>query len=193
MEKKIIDLGCGLHKTEGGIGIDSVQLEGVDIVADIRKGIPMEDSSCDEIIMSHFFEHLDEDERLELMKEIYRVLKVGGIVKITSPHKDAYSGYADPTHKAMDKISLGMFDYYEEQHQMHSQYFNFAFEIIEKRIKNVIISFPFKNIKIYRKHPVYFGLRITIGKLIGLLATRWEPLIKYIPITQAELYIILKK
>ena len=143
--------------------------------------------------MSHFFEHLNEDERLELMKEIYRVLKVGGVVKIRCPHKYAFYGYADPTHKAMDKISLGMFDYYEENHPMHSQYFDFSFNIAKKKIYNVVISFPFKNIEVYGKHPVYFGLRVTLGKLISFFTTRWEPIIKYIPTYQAELYFELKK
>jgi len=195
MNKRIIDLGCGLHKQKDAIGIDNMDLEGVDIVADIKKGIPMEDLSCDEVIMSHFFEHLNEDERLNLMKEIYRVLKVGGVVKITCPHSYAFYGYADPTHKAMDKITLTMFDYYEESHPMHVQYFNFSFNIIKKKIRNVVISFPFRSIKQgYAEHRIWWlGIHFTIDKVINFLVNRWEPVIKFIPVQQAELYIELKR
>jgi len=31
-----LDLGCGLKKQEGHVGVDSLSLPGVDIVADLR-------------------------------------------------------------------------------------------------------------------------------------------------------------
>jgi len=58
-EKIIIELGCGPRKKEGRIGIDAVDLPGVDIVADLEKGFPfLPDNSVDQIHCRSFLEHI---------------------------------------------------------------------------------------------------------------------------------------
>jgi len=55
------------------------------INADLRNGIPLEDNSVDGILASHFFEHLDLQEAIPMMKECKRVLRDGGILRISVP------------------------------------------------------------------------------------------------------------
>ena len=193
MGKKItIDLGCGKRKSSNAIGVDIVPLEGIDVVADIKKGIPFKSSICDEIILSHVFEHLNEDERIELLKEIQRVLKPESVVKIWCPHKYAFRTYEDPTHKALDKLTLKMFDYFDKNN-FFNYYFDFSFNITKKRIQNVVVSFPLRNIEIKNKHPMWIGLNFTLDRFVNFLANRWEHILKYIPTYQAELYFELRK
>lgn len=52
---------------------------------DLSKGIPFEDNSFDVIYNSHVMEHIDLHAVLLFLKEIYRVLKKGGIVRIVVP------------------------------------------------------------------------------------------------------------
>jgi len=55
------------------------------LVHDLRKGIPYPESSIDVVYHSHVLEHLDRDIGKSFLKEIKRVLKPSGIVRIVVP------------------------------------------------------------------------------------------------------------
>ena len=94
-----IDLGCGSNKRVGFKGVDSIAFEGVDIVADLTKPWPFENDSVDEAHTSHFVEHLDAEERVFFVNELYRVLKVGAKCQIIVPSWSSCRAYGDLTHK----------------------------------------------------------------------------------------------
>lgn len=52
---------------------------------DLRRGIPYPDNSVDLIRCSHLIEHLTLEEAKNLLKEVHRTLKPGGIVRISTP------------------------------------------------------------------------------------------------------------
>ena len=54
-------------------------------VHDLRKGIPFPENSVDAVYHSHFFEHLDREHTPVFLKEVYRVLKPGGLQRIVVP------------------------------------------------------------------------------------------------------------
>lgn len=82
--RKKIDFGCGQSKVSPEhIGVDFVQVEGVDVVHDLTVfPYPFADESIEEIHASHFFEHLDGHERAKFMEECHRIL--------ISPQKDEF-------------------------------------------------------------------------------------------------------
>ena len=92
-----IDLGCGKWKKEGYAGFDMAPLPNVDVVCDLNKGIPLPDKSVDRVYTTHFLEHVDNP--LFLIEEIWRVLKVEGIVEIKVPHWSNWLAY-NPTHRS---------------------------------------------------------------------------------------------
>ncbi len=53
--------------------------------ADVRKRIPLPDNSLDVLYTSHMIEHLTQSEMHYFLKEAYRVLKPGGILRIAFP------------------------------------------------------------------------------------------------------------
>jgi len=55
------------------------------LVHDLSKGIPFPDGSADVVYHSHLLEHLDRDIAIEFMREVKRVLKPGGIVRVVVP------------------------------------------------------------------------------------------------------------
>jgi predicted SAM-dependent methyltransferase len=61
-----------------------------DINKDIRKGIPLFDSSCNYIYCSHFLEHLNWYEGRKFLEECYRVLVPGGKIRILVPNGDFF-------------------------------------------------------------------------------------------------------
>jgi len=85
-DKMKLDLGCADKKQKGFIGMD-VRDHGQEIVRDVRRGIPFNDNTFDEVYTSHFMEHVPSGEELYfVMEEIYRVLKPEGKLTIRVPH-----------------------------------------------------------------------------------------------------------
>lgn len=106
--KNILELGCGpFRKYNNSITIDKVDLESVDILADMNEGLAfIPDNSINEIYSYHFLEHIENFEHL--MLEIYRVLKKGGKKIGIVPHFSNPHYYSDYTHK----ISFGLYTFY---------------------------------------------------------------------------------
>lgn len=95
-----LDFGCGPHKREGFLGVDSRPFVGVDVVCDLASDRwPWADGSVEEGHASHFLEHLTAPQRQHFFNELYRVLKVGGTCQIITPHWASNRAYGDPTHQ----------------------------------------------------------------------------------------------
>lgn len=111
-EPIVLDLGCGLAKRAGTIGVDAAELPGVDVVADLDQGMPfLPDGSVDAIYSDHFLEHV---ERFELvMAEIVRVLKPGARAHVSVPHFSNPYFYSDYTHHRF--FGLYTFYYFVEE------------------------------------------------------------------------------
>jgi ubiquinone/menaquinone biosynthesis C-methylase UbiE len=107
----IVDLGCGGRKMTGTIGMDIVGVPGVDVVADMSRGLPFRDSSLDGVYAYHVLEHLDDF--LGAVGEIWRVLKPGGRAYIKCPHAGStFTTWKDPTHKR--GLMLATFTYFDD-------------------------------------------------------------------------------
>ena len=88
-QKTLINLGCGGNFRKGWINIDIVSNNPDVIAYDLSKGIPLENDSVDFVYSSHMLEHLPKIEAEKLLREAYRVLKKGGIIRIAVPDLEA--------------------------------------------------------------------------------------------------------
>jgi len=52
---------------------------------DLRRGLPFNDNSVDVIYHSHFLEHLYKEDAEKFLKECYRILKPGGLMRVVVP------------------------------------------------------------------------------------------------------------
>jgi len=96
-----LHLGCGLDAKEGYINIDKIGSYGVDLVLDVGKEeFPYDDSSIDEVVATHFIEHLDGEEVVHLMDELYRICKNDAIILFTAPYFTSPTS-CRPFHKQM--------------------------------------------------------------------------------------------
>ena len=110
-----VELGCGANKKiKDDISVDIVDLDGVDIVANINDGLPFDDNSIDEIYSYHFLEHVDSLENT--LKEIHRVLKPHGKNIGTVPHFANPYFYSDPTHNTF--FGLYSFSYFDKNQKI---------------------------------------------------------------------------
>jgi SAM-dependent methyltransferase len=113
MEKKTLDLGCGVNPRNP---FKCEEVYGIDIRDDVEKNIkradlaiepiPFEDEYFDFVTAFDFIEHVPRiiymPQRrfafVEVMNEIWRVLKMGGVFLSYTPAFPAGPAWRDPTH-----------------------------------------------------------------------------------------------
>jgi predicted SAM-dependent methyltransferase len=83
-----LHIGAGRVRLEGWVNIDLQPLPGVDVVADVTKGLELEDERAEAIYAEHFLEHLPLDAALDFLLEAYRVLRPGGWMRLSTPNLD---------------------------------------------------------------------------------------------------------
>ncbi|MEW5718245.1 MAG: class I SAM-dependent methyltransferase [Chloroflexota bacterium] len=106
---RILDVGCGNHKTPGAIGIDFNARTAADIVHDLNQyPWPLPDNEFDRIVCNHIVEHVTDFVRF--VEELHRVARPGARVEIVTPHFSNRFGYTDPTH--LRHLSFFSFDYF---------------------------------------------------------------------------------
>jgi SAM-dependent methyltransferase len=90
---RILDVGAGGRRiTEDVVTLDAFAGEGVDIIGDIH-AMPIETGSFDCVFCTGTLEHVRDP--WQAVRELFRVLKPGGIVHIDVPFMQGY--HADPT------------------------------------------------------------------------------------------------
>jgi SAM-dependent methyltransferase len=93
-----LDVGCGVAKFPGAIGIDKNQRSAADVLCDIDRGaLPFRESVFDEVRATHVIEHVADV--IATMEEFHRVTRTGGTIFIVTPHYTDFSSFCDPTHR----------------------------------------------------------------------------------------------
>ena len=107
--KRILDVGCGINKYPGAIGIDRNTASRADVVCDLDSfPWPLRDESFDRVRAVHVIEHVADV--IRTMEEFWRLLRPGGSVYIATPHYTDFSSFCDPTHRwHLNSFSLRYF------------------------------------------------------------------------------------
>lgn len=116
-----VNLGCGPRTLKGWVNVDAARAPAVDVVWDVRKGLPFRDESCTAIFCEHMIEHLSRVDAARLLVESRRVLEPGGVIRVSTPdaaiYLRAYVGdqsffarpeFLCPADTPMDRINLMM-------------------------------------------------------------------------------------
>lgn len=83
-----LNIGCGTDYKKGWINIDNNSdnnIEKLDLNWDMRYPLPFPENSVDYIFNEHFIEHLTVEEGQKAIKDLMRVLKPGGVMRIATP------------------------------------------------------------------------------------------------------------
>jgi len=95
---KRLNVGCGLDYKKGYINLDIEKKFKHDITHNLEKfPYPFKEGEFDEIFCSHILEHLVDISKT--LKELRRILKKGGKIKIEVPYYKNKGAFRDPTHK----------------------------------------------------------------------------------------------
>ena len=137
-EPVILNLGCGDAKMEGAINVDYADLPTADMNFDLEKfPYPFEDSSVDEVHLYFVLEHLVK--QMEVIAEIYRILKPGGMFYIRVPHASGCYVWGELTH--LRGYVHTSFDLFSDD-SPRSYYTNVRFKTIKKKCK-YFLTYPY--------------------------------------------------
>ncbi len=82
-EMKKLHWGCGQFTTTGWTNVDIKKFPGIDYACDIREGLPMKDNTFDYIVTQHAINDMPVYDIFKSLKELYRVLKPGGHLRLS--------------------------------------------------------------------------------------------------------------
>lgn len=111
MEKIKIQFGCGNHKLNNWVNLDLPE-------CDVTLPLKFQDQSVDFVFHEHLIEHLDEVDGFNFMNECYRILKQGGVMRVSCPSIDGFI-------KAYQNWE-GLSEEYKKEHGNKSSFFNNA-------------------------------------------------------------------
>jgi SAM-dependent methyltransferase len=106
---RILDVGCGVNKYPGAIGIDRNIRTRADVICDLDHfPYPFRDNSFDQLRAIHVIEHVSDV--IRTIEEFHRLVRPGGAVHIVTPHYTDFSSFCDPTHRwHLNSFSLRYF------------------------------------------------------------------------------------
>lgn len=78
-----LNLGCGPVRMKDFVNIDIVETAATDLTANIGSLPMFRDGSVDEILLDAVYEHLFRHERAPALREWHRVLKRGGLLRVS--------------------------------------------------------------------------------------------------------------
>jgi len=97
-EAKKLNFGCGRDIKSGHVNVDITQFKGVDRVFDFDIfPYPFKNNTFKFIYADNVLEHLGD--LTQVMKELHRISKSGGEIRIIVPYYNCFGAYNDITHR----------------------------------------------------------------------------------------------
>ena len=150
---KKLNLGCGKSIKKGWTNLDLIKGEGVDVVWDLDKTPykPLKDNEFDFILAEMVLEHTWEPDKV--IKELWRISKKGGEVKIIVPHFSNWQAWGDITHRRpFNSTSLFSFSS-RKSHRGSTSLIN-----VQKEIFDINSKITFGKIKRFFGFEYFFNL-----------------------------------
>ncbi len=106
-----LHIGAGSQRLEGWINVDIRPFPGVDLVADVTRGLEL--AGIDTVFAEHFLEHLAVDHALDFLAAVQRMLVAGGRLRLSTPNLDwvwqtHYDLAASPEDKVNAAVALNL-------------------------------------------------------------------------------------
>lgn len=123
--KVLLHIGCGEINSREFINIDAQPFAHVHIVTNKITSLEVfSDESVDLVYMCHILEHIKRDILCTVMTEIKRVLKKGGILRLSVPDFDRLIEVYNASDKNVDSIHLQLMGGQDHDYNFHYSIFN---------------------------------------------------------------------
>lgn len=151
LNRKILNLGCGLDYRDNAINVDYDPNKHPDIIADLtaKEWLWEENESVDVILANHILEHIPNP--VNFMDRCWDLLKYDGRLSIKVPHYKHVTAYSDPTHcNFFTERSFKLFTHSDKTNSFTQK----TWAILNQNIYYQAGGFPFWHLA------NYFGIRI---------------------------------
>lgn len=119
---KLLNLGCGTKYHKKWINIDYHSNNKYVKAYNLLKGIPYKENSIHVVYSSHLIEHFSKADAERCIKDCYRVLKLGGIIRVATPDLEKIvSNYQKYIKLALRNIPKAEFRYDWSMIEMYDQ------------------------------------------------------------------------
>ena len=143
-----INLGSGYKYYDGWCNVDNGNCK-----KDLNCNLelfpwPIPSNAADYIVAAHLLEHIKKENVVSFMREVHRVLKVGGILEIYCPYYTSKNAFSDFTHQYF--VTEDTFSYFcrDGKHRNFGEIYGIDFEF-EEHVCDLYKESPESNLDIY--------------------------------------------
>ena len=131
-----LNLGCGRNIKEGWVNVDFAERENkLDIVCDLSKEFPFDENSCSYIYSEHLIEHLEWLDGHNLLKNCFRSLQSGGVLRTVFPNFEAiFRAYIEKNDDFLKSMSRGLDD---DDYNYYKRVYEYPEEVRKERLNNL--------------------------------------------------------
>jgi predicted SAM-dependent methyltransferase len=164
-----LHIGCGEKDYPGFVNIDARPFSHVHIVKDdITELGDFESESVDLVYMCHILEHFRRDELKKVLKEIWRILHHGGILRISVPDFDKLLLVYELSEKNIDAIINQLMGGQDNPYNIHYSVFT------EKSLTTILQEAGFNEIQSWSPwHCKEFGVNDRSMRRIDVKGQRY--------------------
>jgi len=141
--KVYIHLGCGPINAEGFINVDALPYSHIHYIQKIDDLSIFPDEYADLIYASHVLEHLEYNNISGILKEWHRVLKKGGVLRISVPELDKLIEVYSLEQKDIKAIIAPLMGGQDHEFNYHKAVFN------EKYLTELLLSAGFREVRMW--------------------------------------------
>lgn len=168
-----LHLGCGTNLAQGWVNIDNnydknIDLRKLDLNWDLTKPLPYKKDTVDLIFHEHFIEHLKKPDGEEFLRECYRLLKPGGVMRMGWPDLAKFiRAYATRDKKYFKYISQNVFYgmKYNTWDELVGDFFyswDHQYGYTRKHMKMLLEDIGFKDIKYHKYNDSEYGFNLDV-------------------------------
>lgn len=146
--KVYIHLGCGPINAQGFINIDLKPYSHIHYIQDVETLSMFPDESADLIYASHVLEHISHSKLSEVLKEWHRVLKRGGILRLSVPDFEKIINIYLSEEKDIKSIIGPLMGGQDNAYNFHKSVFN------ENYLRELLLLSGFKEVRHWKPENV---------------------------------------
>lgn len=157
----LIHLGCGQENNPNYINVDAIPLPHVQIVSNVEKLIMFPGKYADLIYASHVLEHISHKNVIDVLIEWRRILKTGGILRLSVPDFDKIISIYNHENKEIESIVEPLMGGQNYEFNFHKSIFN------ETYLKKILADIGFSKITLWDpKSAKHYSFHDWANKLI---------------------------
>ena len=123
--KVLVHIGCGKRYSPEFINVDARPFAHVHIVTDHIASLPdFADGTVDMVYMCHILEHIKTSDLRDVLSEMKRILKAGGVLRLSVPDFDRLIAIYNDSGKDLNAISRQLMGGQDDKYNIHYSVFN---------------------------------------------------------------------